>query len=109
MDPGAADMDAVVAEDTVDQGVAALEADVVEFQSRHVSREQGSAHLDGGSVGFGIDGSGVGHAHHQIEVAHRLAEDARRHLGQRHRLPLSAPREAHSLDRRPLDLRGAPP
>lgn len=52
----------------------------------------------------------MGHADHQIEVAHHFAKDARRHLAQRDRPPVAAPHEEHVVDRQPLDLgRGEEP
>ena len=78
------------------------------FSSEHVLPEQRGAHLDRGSAGLRIDAAAVRHAHHQIAVAHHLAERARRDLVEPHRCIFVAPAEADAVERPAFDLHRRP-
>ena len=84
--------------------VVHLDLHVAEAEQLARFPDEHRAHLDGRGTGLGVDAALVRDGEDEVEVAHRLAEDPRRDVGERQILSLPLPEEHDCLGREALDL-----
>ena len=104
MHDAAAQAQGVAAQFARDEDVRSLELVVVELQDSAGLAYQCPAHLHGAGARLGIDAADMSDAYDEVAIAHHLAEDARRHLGERHRSIVAAMAELARRKIRPTHL-----
>ena len=81
MNGAAAEVDGVVGQLTLNEGVAPFHTHVVQLEERQDKGQNGGAHLHGGMARLGINTARVGYADGQIHVPHDLGKDDGRDVG----------------------------
>ena len=104
-DPRAAQVDRVLAERPPDDRVAALHLDVGETEQLAGLAKKRRAHLDRRGRRLRRHAAAVRDADDEVEVAHRLAEQRRRHRVEGELLPFPFAREHDLLERQSLEIR----
>lgn len=105
----AAEMDGVIAELSLDDGMGLFDADVFEAEKVAGFLEESCTHFDGRSGGFRVDTASMGNADDQINVAHDLAEDDRGDIFEREGFGFVLLVEEDGVERQSLDIGRAAP
>ena len=106
MDDATSEVHRVFGKLSLDEDVRPFDLVVRDLQHGTRLADQRLAHLDGGGARLGIDADDVRDADDEVAIAHHLAEQYRRNLGEGHRPPLAAPAEADRVERQARDLGG---
>src|SRR4051812_30504561 len=103
-----AQVDRISAQDAGDENVCPL--DLVIRDLEYIARltDQRLTHLHRARRCLGIDTAYMSHAHHEIAVAHHLAEDPGRHFFQRHGSPFAPTAEGDLIDHLARYFRSGP-
>lgn len=96
----------VLAKRAIDEGAASVDPHVLNAQHAKRLTKQRRSHLYRRGACLGIDAASVGHAHHQVEIAHDFAEHARGHVGQRQGAPFVDLAEPYAFEGQAFDFGG---